>query len=108
MSKIQTPYSDGDLPAVSPQLTVDGTPLNITNVSVSTVSQIGATAVWLYSTTPCHVIFSSDSTPATINHAPVCANMPLVLGCRDYDYLSVIKMVGQADGTLWVCPCKEA
>ena len=107
MPRIRTPYGEGDLPAVKPLISVDNVPLAVSAVAATTISTIGSNAVWLYATTPTHINITTTGAVATVNHAPIPSNVPIICYCQTSDFVSAIKMAGQQDGSLWVCPCKS-
>lgn len=62
-------------------------------------------ALYIMADIPCHIRF--DGQAATVNDAPLPANVPMVFACNLDDNVSVIQATGQTGGLLYVHNVEE-
>ena len=105
--KTPTTFSDRALQAIKPTTLIDGAPMAVSAVSATTVSKVLGGAVYIFSNVSVHVRFTKTSLAATINNIPVPMQTPMVFACHSDDYVSVVKMAGQPDGTIWIMRLEE-
>jgi len=102
---IKTPYTNAGsgLPAIEPLKDgLEGSPLSVTGTANTSVNKITSSAFYIMSNVPLHFRLSYDGSSATTNDPPIPANTPLVFACDENHRISVIKMIGAADGLAWI------
>ena len=104
-SLVKAPYAGPDyapLPAIYPGTTQT---LTVTATAAATASAIGSSAVYIYSTVPCHVAFGTAPT-ATASDMVIPAG-GFTLACNADDLVSLLKLSGESDGNAWVTSAAE-
>ena len=79
---------------------IDAVPITISGVTATTIAGAADTALYIMADIPCHIRF--DGAAATVNDAPLPANVPMVFSCNKGDQVSVIQATGQTGGLLYV------